>query len=49
MPSDMDAEAKVVWRRVLRDMRHTGVIRSADADVLRCSVPAYVLTMGETR
>ncbi len=32
----MDADAKVVWRRVLRDMRHTGVIRAADADVLRC-------------
>ena len=36
MPADMDPEAKVVWRRVLRDMRHTGVIRAADADVLRC-------------
>ncbi|CAN5749838.1 hypothetical protein BH23CHL7_BH23CHL7_17230 [soil metagenome] len=36
MPADMDAEAKVVWRRVLRTMGHTGVIRAADADVLRC-------------
>jgi P27 family predicted phage terminase small subunit len=36
MPADMDAEAKVVWRRVLRDMRHTGVIRAADSDVFRC-------------
>jgi P27 family predicted phage terminase small subunit len=36
MPADMAAEAKVVWRRVLRDMRHTGVIRAADTDVLRC-------------
>jgi P27 family predicted phage terminase small subunit len=36
MPADMDPDAKVVWRRVLRDMRHTGVIRAADADVLRC-------------
>jgi len=36
MPTDMDAEAKVVWRRVLRDMRNTGVIRASDADVLRC-------------
>ncbi|MEX1173512.1 MAG: phage terminase small subunit P27 family [Chloroflexota bacterium] len=35
MPADMDPEAKVVWRRVLRDMRHTGVIRAADTDVLR--------------
>jgi len=36
IPADMDADAKVVWRRVLRDMRHTGVIRAADADILRC-------------
>jgi P27 family predicted phage terminase small subunit len=36
MPADMDPDAKAVWRRVMRDMRHTGVIRSADADVLRC-------------
>ena len=36
IPTDMDAEAKTVWRRVLRDMRHTGVIRAADADILRC-------------
>ena len=36
MPADMDPDAKIVWRRVLRDMRHTGVIRAADADVLRC-------------
>jgi P27 family predicted phage terminase small subunit len=36
MPPDMDADAKVVWRRVIRDMRHTGVIRAPDADVLRC-------------
>ena len=36
MPADMDPDAKVVWRRVLRDMRHTGVIRAADADILRC-------------
>jgi P27 family predicted phage terminase small subunit len=36
MPGDMDPDAKAVWRRVLRDMRDTGVIRAADADVLRC-------------
>jgi P27 family predicted phage terminase small subunit len=36
MPADMDPDAKVVWRRVLRTMGHTGVIRAADADVLRC-------------
>lgn len=46
MPADMDAEAKVVWRRVLRDMRHTGVIRAADSDILRCyceAVSRYAL------
>ena len=36
MPVDMDPDAKAVWRRVIRDMRHSGVIRAADADVLRC-------------
>jgi P27 family predicted phage terminase small subunit len=36
MPSDMDPDAKAVWRRVLRDMGATGVIRAADTDVLRC-------------
>ncbi len=36
MPKDMDGGAKAVWRRVLREMGHTEVIRAADADVLRC-------------
>jgi P27 family predicted phage terminase small subunit len=36
MPPDMDAEAKVVWRRVIRNMGATGVIRASDADALRC-------------
>jgi P27 family predicted phage terminase small subunit len=36
MPADMDAEAKVVWRRVISSMGHTGVIRVPDADILRC-------------
>jgi P27 family predicted phage terminase small subunit len=36
MPSDMDDEAKAVWRRVLRAMGPTGVLRSADTDALRC-------------
>lgn len=36
MPDDMDPEAQAVWRHVLRDMGRTGIIRSADADVLRC-------------
>jgi P27 family predicted phage terminase small subunit len=36
MPTDMDAEAKVVWRRVISSMGHLGVIRVPDADILRC-------------
>ena len=45
MPADMDADAKAVWRRVMRDMGASGVIRAADADVLRCyceAVSRYV-------
>ena len=36
MPADMDAEAKVVWRRVISSMGHLGVIRVPDSDILRC-------------
>jgi P27 family predicted phage terminase small subunit len=36
IPSDMDAEAKAVWRRVISSMGHTGVIRVPDSDILRC-------------
>ena len=36
MPADMDAEAKIVWRRVISSMGHTGVIRVPDSDILRC-------------
>jgi P27 family predicted phage terminase small subunit len=32
----MDPDAQKVWRRVVREMRSTGVILAADADVLRC-------------
>lgn len=35
MPLDMAPAANTVWRRVMRDMAATGVITSADADVLR--------------
>lgn len=35
MPPDMSASAKMVWRRVLREMGATGVITPADGDVLR--------------
>jgi P27 family predicted phage terminase small subunit len=35
MPLDMSPTAKTIWRRVLREMGETGVIRAVDADVLR--------------
>jgi phage terminase small subunit len=35
MPSEMSSGAKVVWRRILRDFGHTGVLTSIDADILR--------------
>jgi P27 family predicted phage terminase small subunit len=36
MPRGMDRAAQKVWRRVVREMRSSGVILAADADVLRC-------------
>ncbi len=36
MPADMDDEAKRVWRRVMRTMGKTGVIRASHTDTLRC-------------
>jgi P27 family predicted phage terminase small subunit len=35
MPRGMDKEAQRIWRRVIREMRGSGVILGADADVLR--------------
>lgn len=35
IPSDLSPEAQAVWRRVLREFGHTGVIRGADGDVMR--------------
>jgi len=35
VPDDLNDEAKVVWRRVVHAFGHTGVIRSADSDVMR--------------
>ena len=35
IPEDISPEAQAVWRRVLREFGHTGVIRGADADVMR--------------
>jgi len=46
MPTDMDDRARAVWARVIAEMAPTGVIRGADADVLRCyceAVSAYEL------
>lgn len=35
MPRGMDTDAQRIWRRVIREMRGSGVIMAADADVLR--------------
>jgi P27 family predicted phage terminase small subunit len=35
MPADLPAPARRVWRRVMAEMGAAGVIRAADADVLR--------------
>lgn len=35
MPTDMSTEARAVWRHVLREMEHTGIIRPVHVDVLR--------------
>jgi P27 family predicted phage terminase small subunit len=35
MPRDMAPEAKQVWRRIMREMADTGVIKAADQDTLR--------------
>ena len=35
IPDDLPAEAQAVWRSVLREFGHTGVIRGADGDVMR--------------
>jgi P27 family predicted phage terminase small subunit len=40
MPKGMDAEARKVWRRVVREMRGSDVILAVDADVLRCYAEA---------
>ena len=49
MPLDMAPAATATWRRVMRDMGATGVITSADADVLRAyceSVARYQYAAG---
>ena len=35
IPEDISPEAQAVWRRVVREFGHTGVIRGADGDVMR--------------
>src|SRR3990172_6242283 len=35
IPADSSPEAQAVWRRVLKEFGHTGVIRGADNDVMR--------------
>lgn len=40
MPKGMDARARAVWRRVIRSMAATGVIRVPDTDLLRCYAEA---------
>jgi len=35
IPADISPEAQAVWRRVLKEFGHTGVIRGADNDVMR--------------
>ncbi|MHB8459855.1 MAG: phage terminase small subunit P27 family [Candidatus Limnocylindrales bacterium] len=35
MPTDLGPAARVVWRRVIREMGSTGVITAADGPVLR--------------
>ena len=41
-PRDLSPEARVVWRHVVREMTDTGVLRSADRDLLRCYCEAVV-------
>lgn len=35
MPADMDAEAKKVWTRIMRDFGQTGILTAVDADGFR--------------
>lgn len=42
MPTDLHPKARVVWRRILREMP-VGVIRAADTDILRAYCESVVL------
>jgi P27 family predicted phage terminase small subunit len=48
MPRDMGAEAKVVWRRVLREQA-PGLIRAVDTDLLRAYCEAVARYEGAMR
>lgn len=41
-PSDLRAEARLVWDRVVEALGHTGVLTSADRDLLRLYSEAFV-------
>lgn len=42
LPSDMAPAAKVIWRRILRDFGHTGVLTAVDTDNFRSYCEAVV-------
>jgi P27 family predicted phage terminase small subunit len=42
MPEGMSPASKRVWRRIIRDYGHTGVVTAADSDVLRAYCDAVV-------
>jgi P27 family predicted phage terminase small subunit len=46
MPTDLAPDSQRIWRHVVREMRSTGVLRSADRDVLRLYCDAVVRYVG---
>jgi P27 family predicted phage terminase small subunit len=42
MPAGMSAPAQAIWKRIIRDYAHTGVLTSVDADALRVYCEAVV-------
>ena len=42
MPIGMSPDSRRVWRRIIRDYGHTGVLTAADTDVLRAYCDAVV-------
>jgi P27 family predicted phage terminase small subunit len=41
-PPDLRAEARIVWERIVESLGSTGVLTSADKDILRLYCEAYV-------